>query len=204
MIRRRDRKRIASALAQIVSIPLGFVLDWRAFIYCVSVMAFGLASTRSRAVTVRQPRSKIARKIRVHSFVHSARDQAMRSVERVVDQCGARYAMPTASTTCCATQDTPTAVVYRWIAATGDPDYRDAFLTILKDPMTGHRDLINVRSRGAQGDATASRTCDVCRYGVGCGSGVPIDLDPTILSTGLAGLNQIGDVANVRTTVFGG
>jgi hypothetical protein len=82
-----------------------------------------------------------------------------------------------------------------------DPDYRDAFLTILKDPMTGHRDLINVRSRGAQGDATGSRTCDVCRYGVGCAS-VPIDLDPTILSTGLAGLNQIGDVANVRTTVF--
>ena len=82
--------------------------------------------------------------------------------------------MPTASTTCCATQDTPTAVVCRWIAAAGDPDYRDAFLTILKDPMTGHRDLINVKSRGAQGDATASRA--------GCGFGVPIDLDPTILA----------------------
>jgi hypothetical protein len=88
------------------------------------------------------------------------------------------------------TQDTPTAVVSRWIAAAGDPDYRDAFLTILKDPMTGHRDLINVKSRGAQGDATASRACDVCRYGVGCGFGVPIDLDPTILSTGLAGLTR--------------
>jgi hypothetical protein len=62
MIRRRDAKRIA-ALAQIVSIPLGFVLDWRAFIYYVSVMAFGLASTRSSAATVRHPRSKIARKI---------------------------------------------------------------------------------------------------------------------------------------------
>jgi hypothetical protein len=104
----------------------------------------------------------------------------------------------------CATQDTPTAVVYRWIAAAGDPDCRDAFLTILNDPMTGHRDLINVRSRGAQGDATARRTCHVCRYGVGCGPGLPIDLDPMILSTGLAGLKQIGDVANVRTTVFGG
>jgi hypothetical protein len=56
--------------------------------------------------------------------------------------------------------------------------------------MTGHRDLINVKSRGAQGDATASRACDVCRYGVGCGFGVPIDLDPTILSTGLAGLTR--------------
>jgi hypothetical protein len=67
---------------------------------------------------------------------------------------------------------------------------RDAFLTILKDPMTGHRDLINVKSRGAQGDATASRACDVCRYGGGCGFGVPIDLDPTILSTGLAGLTR--------------
>jgi hypothetical protein len=88
------------------------------------------------------------------------------------------------------TQDTPTAVVSRWIAAAGDPEYRDAFLTILKDPMTGHRDLINVKSRGAQGDATASRACDVCRYGVGCGFGVPIDLDPTILSTGLAGLTR--------------
>ena len=53
-----------------------------------------------------------------------------------------------------------------------------------------------------QGDATASRTCDVCRYGVGCGFGVPIDLDPTILSTGLAGLNPIRDIANVRTTVL--
>jgi hypothetical protein len=100
------------------------------------------------------------------------------------------------------TQDTPTAVVSRWIAAAGDPDYRDAFLTILKDPMTGHRDLINVRPRGAQGDATASRTGDVCRYGVGGGSGVPIDLDPTILSTGLAGLNTIRDIANVLTTVL--
>ena len=68
--------------------------------------------------------------------------------------------------------------------------------------MTGHRDLVNVRSRRAQGDATASRTCDVCRYGVGCGFGVPIDLDPTILSTGLAELNPIRDVANVRTTVL--
>ena len=28
------------------------------------------------------------------------------------------------------------------------------------------------------------------RYGVGCGFGVPIDLDPTILSTGLAGLTR--------------
>ena len=99
-------------------------------------------------------------------------------------------------------QDTVTAVVSRWIAAAGDPDYRDAFLTILKDPMIGHRDLINVRSRGAQGNATASRTCDVCRYGVGCGFGLPIDLDPTILSTGLAGLNPIRDIANVRTTVL--
>jgi hypothetical protein len=80
------------------------------------------------------------------------------------------------------TQDTPTAVVSRWRAAAGDPDYRDAFLTILKDPMTGHRDLINVKSRGAQGDATASRA--------GCGFGVPIDLDPTILSIGLAGLTR--------------
>jgi len=85
----------------------------------------------------------------VRLFVHSPRDQAMPSVERVVDPCGARYTMPTASTTCCATQDTPTAVVCRWIAAAGDPDYRDAFLTILKDPMTGHPDLINVSSRGA-------------------------------------------------------
>jgi Enoyl-CoA hydratase/isomerase len=99
-------------------------------------------------------------------------------------------------------QDTVTAVVSRWIAAAGDPDYRDAFLTILKDPMIGHRDLINIRSRGAQGDATASRTCDVCRYGVCCGFGLPIDLDPTILSTGLAGLNPIRDIANVRTTVL--
>jgi hypothetical protein len=55
------------------------------------------------------------------------------------------------------TQDTPTAVVSRWIAAAGDPDYRDAFLTILKDPMTGHWILINVRSRGAQGDATQAK-----------------------------------------------
>jgi hypothetical protein len=55
------------------------------------------------------------------------------------------------------TQDTPTAVVSRWIAAAGDPDYRDAFLTILKDLMTGHRALVNLRSRRAQGDATASR-----------------------------------------------
>ena len=55
---------------------------------------------------------------------------------------------------------------------------------------------------GAQGDAIPSRTCDVCRYGVGCGSGVPIDLDPTILSTGLAGLNPIRDIANVRATVL--
>jgi hypothetical protein len=31
---------------------------------------------------------------------------------------------------------------------------------------------------------------------------VPIDLGPTILSTGLAGLNPIGDIANVRTTVL--
>jgi hypothetical protein len=100
------------------------------------------------------------------------------------------------------TQDTPTAVVSRWIAAAGDPDYREAFLTILKDLMTGHRDLINVRSRVRKGDATASRTCDVCRYGVGCGFGVPIDLDPTVLSTGLAGLNPIRDIANVRTTVL--
>jgi len=68
--------------------------------------------------------------------------------------------------------------------------------------MTGHRDLINVRSRVRKGDATASRTCDVCRYAVGCGPGVPIDLDPTILSTGLAGLNPIPDIANVRTTVL--
>jgi hypothetical protein len=68
--------------------------------------------------------------------------------------------------------------------------------------MTGHRDLISVRSRGVQGDATASRTRDVCRYGVGCGFGVPIDLDPTILNTGLAGLNPIRDIANVRTAVL--
>ena len=31
---------------------------------------------------------------------------------------------------------------------------------------------------------------------------MPIDLDPTILSTGLAGLNPIRDIANVRTTVL--
>jgi hypothetical protein len=31
---------------------------------------------------------------------------------------------------------------------------------------------------------------------------VPIDLDPTVLSTGLAGLNPIRDIANVRTTVL--
>lgn len=140
----------------------------------------------------------------MHLFVHSARDQAMRSMERVVDQCGCQVRDADRIDNLLRTQDTPTAVVSRWIAAAGDPDYRDAFLTILKDPMTGHRDLINVKSRGAQGDATASRPCDVCRTGVGCGFGVPIDLDPTILSTGLAGLNQIGDVANVRTTVFGG
>jgi hypothetical protein len=36
----------------------------------------------------------------------------------------------------------------------------------------------------------------------GCGFGVPIDLDPGILSTGLADLNPIQDIANVRTTVF--
>ena len=37
---------------------------------------------------------------------------------------------------------------------------------------------------------------------VGCGFGVPIDLDPTVLSTGLAELNPIRDIANVRTTVL--
>jgi len=31
---------------------------------------------------------------------------------------------------------------------------------------------------------------------------VPIDLDPTVLSTGLAGLNPIRDIAKVRTTVL--
>jgi len=108
----------------------------------------------------------------VHAFVHSARDRAMRSVERVVDQCGCQVRDTDRIDNLLRTQDTPTAVVSRWTAAAGDSDYRDAFLTILKDPMTGHRDLINVRSRGAQCDATASRTCDVCRYGVDCGFGV--------------------------------
>jgi len=49
--------------------------------------------------------------------------------------------MSTASTTCCALK-TRLPLLSLWIAAAGDPDYRDAFLTILKDPMTGHRDLI--------------------------------------------------------------
>jgi hypothetical protein len=31
---------------------------------------------------------------------------------------------------------------------------------------------------------------------------VPIDLDPTVLSTGLGGPNPIRDIANVRTTVL--
>ena len=31
---------------------------------------------------------------------------------------------------------------------------------------------------------------------------MPIDLDPTVLSTGLAGLNPIRDIANVRATVL--
>jgi hypothetical protein len=84
---------------------------------------------------------------------------------RIVDQCGCQVPDADRIDNLLRTQDTPTAVVSRWIAAADDPDYRDAFLTILKAPMTGHRDLINVRSRRAQGAATASRTRDVCRYG---------------------------------------
>jgi hypothetical protein len=53
-----------------------------------SSMAFGLASTRSSAATVRHLRSRSQGRSQVHLFVHSARDQAMRSVERVVDQRG--------------------------------------------------------------------------------------------------------------------
>jgi hypothetical protein len=68
----------------------------------------------------------------------------MRSAERVVDQCGCQVRDADRIDNLLRTQDTPTAVVSRWIAAAGDPDYRDAFLTILKGPMTGHRILINV------------------------------------------------------------
>ena len=75
----------------------------------------------------------------MHLFVHSARDQAMRSVERVVDQCGCQVRDADRIDNLLRTQDTPTAVVSRWIAAAGDPDYRDAFLTILKGPMARTR-----------------------------------------------------------------
>ena len=64
--------------------------------------------------------------------------------------------------------------------------------------MTGHRDLINVRSRVrkvTQLQAERAMSVSTGRLWVRHA----IDLDPTVLSSGLAGLNQIRDVANVRT-----
>ena len=123
----------------------------------------------------------------MHAFVHSARDRAMRSVERVVDQCGCQVRDTDRIDNLLRTQDTPTAVVSRWIAAADDSDYPRCIPDDLERSDDRSSRLDQRQVEGAQGDATASRTCDVCRYGVDCGFGVPIDLDPTILSTGLAG-----------------
>jgi len=67
------------------------------------------------------------------------------------------------------TQDTPTAVVSRWIAAAGDPDYRDAFLTILKDPMTGH---LRLDQRQVEGVPKVTQLKAERTMSVGTGSAV--------------------------------
>jgi hypothetical protein len=58
MIRRRDRKaRCISTGADRLD-PARIVLGWRAFIYYVSAMAFGLASTRS-LLAVTKPNAQL-------------------------------------------------------------------------------------------------------------------------------------------------
>jgi hypothetical protein len=90
-------------------------------------------------------------------------------MERVVDQCGCQARDADRIDNLLRTQDTPTAVVSRWIAAAGDPDYRDAFLTILKDPMTGH---LRLDQRQVEGVRKVTQLQAERAMSVGTGSAV--------------------------------
>jgi diadenosine tetraphosphatase ApaH/serine/threonine PP2A family protein phosphatase len=103
MIRRRDRKAHCISTGADRLDPAR-ICPWLASLYLLCLRN-GVRSGKYAIERGDDPPSMVKDRTedhRVHLFVHSARDQAMRSVERVVDQRGARYAMPTASTTCCA------------------------------------------------------------------------------------------------------
>jgi HK97 family phage major capsid protein len=97
---------------------------------------------------------------------------------------------------------TPAPALVRAIAAVGDQHYLSAFITMLRDPMSAHlrmtpreheavQRVVAVQEERAMGVTTGSAG----------GFGVPIDLDPSILSTGSGSLNPIRQIANVRTTI---
>jgi HK97 family phage major capsid protein len=137
----------------------------------------------------------------VPPFVRSARDQGLRAIERCVDL-GARNDDAVRIEKLVREEDSPTAFGARWLAACGDPDYRSAFLTLLADPTMGHMQL---DQRQVEAVRTVKRLQVERAMGVTTGSaggfGIPIDLDPTILSTGSAGLNPIRSIARIIPTV---
>jgi HK97 family phage major capsid protein len=135
-------------------------------------------------------------------FVREARDEALRAVERVVNSGRIEPDAADRVDNLIRHEDTRTGVGARYLAAVGDQHYLSAFITMLRSPESAHlrmtpreheavRRVVAVQEERAMGVTTGSAG----------GFGIPIDLDPSILSTGSGSLNPIRQIANVRTTI---
>jgi HK97 family phage major capsid protein len=135
-------------------------------------------------------------------YVRDAHDEALRAVERVVNQ--GRMAPDAADRVdnLIRHEDTRDGLGAQYLAAVGDPEYLGAFIHMLKDPMTGHLRM-SQREHEAVRRVTQIQELRAMNVTTGSAGGfaVPIDLDASILSTGSGSLNPIREISDVRTTV---